>query len=194
MIILFITTLSCTKNKSQSIYNDVFVNLIEKVVIDYRNLEVPSPNDSLNKKALDSLVSLTLKKNSSYHSEPLIIAINDSLFEITDINTLRSFKDININQSTFKDFESAKIEIIKIEDLPIDSKRFIVISQTEKTEFVKNELLIKVSLSKIYIYENIGFFSASFSRGTLNAYSVNILIKRHKEKWEILEIVDLWES
>ena len=72
--------------------------------------------------------------------------------------------------------------------------RFIVISHTDQTEFVQNELLINVTLSKIYTHENIGFFSVSFSRGSLNAYGVNVLIRKNKENWEILKIVDSWES
>lgn len=195
IIIFSITILSCKKKQTQIIYNDIFNNLIENAMVDYRNLEIPSPNDTSNKKALDSLISLTLKKNNLYHSEQLILAVKDSLFSITDINkTLRSFKDININPSIYKDFKSERIEKIKVEVLPIDSKRFIVISHTDQTEFVQNELLINVTLSKIYTHENIGFFSVSFSRGSLNAYGVNVLIRKNKENWEILKIVDSWES
>lgn len=192
-VLALITTLSCERTKTQAIYNDIFNELIESATVDYRNLEIPSPNDALNRKALDSLISLTLNKKKSIYSDRLIIAINDSLFSINNIDkTLKSFSFINLpNINTFK---SEKKKIIRVEDLPFDSNRFIIISQNDKIEYVENDLLIKVSLSKIYLNGNIGFLSASFSMGSLNAYGVNILIQKKRENWEIVEIVDSWES
>lgn len=208
VIILFCTcfTFNCKSNSTtleKNIFHEIFDELVDLTITDYRKLVVPSPDDFENNESKRKLNERAETKRNEV-LDPLIVFINDTIkvpnFQKEQLNKIKPHleeKDfVSILEKIKKNNEKLTFEYKLFE---VDTSKYKLLSFNDKREkeYKMRTDLATYSLSRISFNEErtVGVFSISIVYSGLNAYGFIVIIdKTDSNNWKINKLIEDWES
>ena len=192
----------------QNIYNNLFGELIESTITDYRKLIVPSLSDFKDVKSIDNLNKL-IEVNKRKKVSPLIIYVNDTIEGLTEIDHIYSKIKLQLSNQDYQsiisnsDNQLKESSTIKLQNLIVNTSKYELKHDSIKlndTKSLKNTEKERISgtyhLSRIHFNEEktLGFLTLGLVYGRLNAIGVIVIIKKEDNAWVIKKIIEDWVS
>ena len=192
----------------QSIYNNIFDELIDSTIIDYRKISAPSPSDFESIRRMENL-NKRIVDNKQKQVSTLFIYVNDTIKKITEVNRIHKKIKTQLSNQDYQAVtnnslnQTKESSTIKLQNLIVNTSKYELKHYSIKIEdkkLLKGSEKDRISgtyhLSRIHFNKEktLGFLTLGVVHGRLNAVGVIVIIKKEGEKWRIKKIIEDWNS
>ncbi len=192
----------------KNIYENLFGELIDSTMTDYRRFTIPSSSDFERAESIKKL-NIQIIDSEKQHVSPLIVYVKDTIDDMIDINHIHNKIKSQLSRQDYESIVSNSVNqtkesyIIKLQSLRINPLDYELRDHSIR---LKDKKLLKGSekdrisgtyyLSRIHFDEEktLGFFTLDLVYGKLNAVGAIVIIKKEKDKWVIKKIIENWVS